>query len=148
MRAAAAVCRLPAAVTASRGTCRQAATVCSAAAQQGSGGSGGGSDDRQRTALVVGTSRGLGLEFVSQLVQRPDTAHVLATCREPSAELLELQRRAAGRLTVLPQVDTTDERSLAAAAERIAGDGHTHLDLLINATGGRWCRQPPQALTR
>lgn len=98
-------------------------------AEAGAGGAG-----RQRVALVAGSSRGIGLEFVAQLLQRHDTTHVYATCRQPSEELAQLSHRHSGRLTVVPQLDTTDEASIARAAEQVAA-AHQHLDLLINATG-------------
>jgi NAD(P)-dependent dehydrogenase (short-subunit alcohol dehydrogenase family) len=72
-----------------------------------------------RVALVQGSSRGLGLEFVRQLLQRPDTS-VVATCRTPpaAAQLLELQQQHGGRLAVL-QLDSTDEASISRAAEEV-----------------------------
>jgi hypothetical protein len=76
-----------------------------------------------RVALVKGSSRGLGLEFVRQLLQRPDTS-VVATCRTPpaAAQLLELQQQHGARLAVL-QLDSTDEASIARAAEEVRWDG-------------------------
>lgn len=91
---------------------------------------------RQRVALVQGSSRGLGLEFVRQLLQRPDTASVVATCRQPAAaaQLAALQaQHGAARLQIL-QLDSTDEGSIAGAAQQVAAQ-HDHLDLLINASG-------------
>ncbi|PSC76608.1 putative oxidoreductase [Micractinium conductrix] len=91
---------------------------------------------RQRTALVQGSNRGLGLEFVRQLLLRPDTAAVVATCRSPgNAAALQALAAAqpAGRLSIL-QLDSTDERSIAAAAEQVAAR-QDHLDVLINASG-------------
>ena len=85
-----------------------------------------------RVALVQGASRGLGLEFVRQLLARPGQ-RVVATCRSPSSasELAEL-RAAHGpeRLTVT-QLDCTDEASVARAAAEV-GATHSHLDLLVN----------------
>ena len=68
---------------------------------------------------MQGSSRGLGLEFVRQLLQRPDTS-VVATCRTPpaAAQLLELQQQHGARLAVL-QLDSTDEASIARAAEEV-----------------------------
>ena len=68
---------------------------------------------------MQGSSRGLGVEFVRQLLQRPETS-VVATCRTPAKaeELQELQRQSGGRLLVLP-LDPGDESSIAAAAERV-----------------------------
>ena len=82
-------------------------------------GGGGPAGSSSRVALVQGSSRGLGLEFVRQLLQRPDTS-VVATCRSPpaAAQLLELQQQHGGRLAVL-QLDSTDEASIARAAEQV-----------------------------
>ncbi|EFN56040.1 hypothetical protein CHLNCDRAFT_35335 [Chlorella variabilis] len=90
---------------------------------------------RCRVALVQGSSRGLGLEFARQLLQRPDHA-VVATCRTPSAarELQELQRQHGSSRLAVVQLDPNDEASIAAAAEHVAAQ-HSHLDLLVNASG-------------
>lgn len=91
---------------------------------------------QQRVALVQGSSRGLGLEYVRQLLLRPDTAAVVATCRAPAtaAGLHALQaQHGTGRLQIV-QLDSTDEASIAAAAEQVAAS-HSHLDLLVNASG-------------
>lgn len=109
---------------------RLAPAAAATAYSSDSSSSGGG-----KTALVQGSSRGIGLEFAAQLLERPTTAHLIATCRDPAAStgLQELQARHGGRLTVLA-VDTSDEGSIAAAAAAVAA-AHTHLDLLINASG-------------
>lgn len=82
-----------------------------AAASQPSGG---------RVALVQGSNRGIGLELVSQLLQRPDHA-VVATCRTPSAavQLQDLQRRHGRERLLLVPLDTGDEASIARAAEQV-----------------------------
>ncbi|KAI7838057.1 hypothetical protein COHA_008140 [Chlorella ohadii] len=87
-----------------------------------------------QSSAPVGSSRGLGLEFVRQLVERPNT-RVVATCRTPAAaeQLQALQQRHAGRLHIV-QLDSTDESSIARAAEQVAALTQ-HLDVLINATG-------------
>lgn len=66
----------------------------------------------ERVALVQGASRGLGLEFVRQLLERPGQT-VVAACRRPAeaAALQELQRSAPGRL-ILQQLDCTSEESI------------------------------------
>jgi NAD(P)-dependent dehydrogenase (short-subunit alcohol dehydrogenase family) len=83
-----------------------------------------------RRVLVTGASRGLGLEFVRQLLARGDA--VLAACRRPSdAEaLVSLAAAHPDRLRVRP-LDVTDPGSRAAlllAAEAEWGA----IDLLIN----------------
>ncbi|CAL4891083.1 unnamed protein product [Urochloa decumbens] len=103
-----------------------AARAFSASASAGAGG----------VAMVQGASRGIGLEFVRQLLRRSDQGRVVATCRAPAsaAELQKLkEEHAPGRLTVLP-LDVTDESTIEAAAASIA-ETHGSLDLLINSTG-------------
>ncbi|ONM02007.1 Cell-cell signaling protein csgA-like [Zea mays] len=87
-------------------------------------------------SLVQGASRGIGLEFVRQLLRRSDGGRVVATCRTPgsAAELQKLrEEHAPGRLTVLP-LDVTDESTIEAAAASIT-ETHGSLDLLINSAG-------------
>ena len=94
-----------------------------------------------RTALVTGANRGIGLEFVRQLLARGD--HVVATCRHPgkAAALNSLAGEHPGRLHVLP-LDVADAKSRARLAhelplvlgERDDGTPGT-LDLLVNNAG-------------
>lgn len=81
--------------------------------------------------LITGTNRGIGLEMVRQYAQRPNTL-IFAACRNPSeaAELNALASQYPGRVIVI-QLEVTDQESISAAAEKVAGkvDG---LDLLIN----------------
>ncbi|GJM95190.1 hypothetical protein PR202_ga11898 [Eleusine coracana subsp. coracana] len=107
-------------------------------------------------SMVQGASRGIGLEFVRQLLQRSEQGRVVATCRAPDSatELLKLkEEHAPGRLTVLP-LDVTDESTIevcnykgklmsnapclvlpSQAAATTIGESHGSLDLLINASG-------------
>jgi NAD(P)-dependent dehydrogenase (short-subunit alcohol dehydrogenase family) len=77
-------------------------------------------------AIVHGASRGIGLEFVRQLLAEPAVGHVFATCRAPAAaaELQALARSEPARLTLVP-MDMTHEPGIAAAAhqvrQRVAG---------------------------
>jgi len=86
-----------------------------------------------RRSLVTGANRGLGLEFVRQLLARGD--HVIAACRHPgkATELNHLAGDHPGRLHVLP-LDVADEKSRIALAHELplVTDG---LDLLINNAG-------------
>jgi NAD(P)-dependent dehydrogenase (short-subunit alcohol dehydrogenase family) len=82
--------------------------------------------------LVQGASRGLGLEFVRQLVVTHD--RVIATCRRPAdAYALAVLAASNPRIAIL-SLDATDEASIARATEEAAGLT-THLDLVINVTG-------------
>jgi NAD(P)-dependent dehydrogenase (short-subunit alcohol dehydrogenase family) len=97
--------------------------------------------DRLRTmttghCLVTGANRGVGLEFVRQVLARGD--HVVATCRQPgrATALATLAGNHPGRLHVLP-LDVADPRSHAALAAELPlalGDGG-RLHLLVNGAG-------------
>jgi NAD(P)-dependent dehydrogenase (short-subunit alcohol dehydrogenase family) len=86
-----------------------------------------------RRSLVTGANRGLGLEFVRQLLARGD--HVIAACRHPgkATDLNHLAGEHPGRLHVLP-LDVADEKSRTAFAHELplVVDG---IDLLINNAG-------------
>ncbi|CAJ2657846.1 unnamed protein product [Trifolium pratense] len=86
-------------------------------------------------SLVQGASRGIGLEFVKQLLENNDKGHVVATCRNPNAStgLLHLKDRFEDRLQVLP-LDLTVESSIEASALSIK-ETYGHLNLLVNASG-------------
>lgn len=100
------------------------------------------SSDSHHVSLVQGASRGIGLEMVRQLLERPDASlpgrpaaaggHVVATCRDPPASvgLAELQRAFPDRLTVLP-LDVTDVASIEAAAA-VVKERHGRVDLMAN----------------
>ncbi|KAK9094033.1 hypothetical protein Scep_025502 [Stephania cephalantha] len=63
--------------------------------------------------MVQGASRGIGLEFGRQLLEREDKGHVVATCRNPNGAtgLLELKRKFSKRLNIL-QLDVTNESTI------------------------------------
>lgn len=85
--------------------------------------------------LVTGANRGLGMEFVRQLLARGD--HVIAACRQPgkATTLNLLAGEHPGRLQVLP-LDLADPRTHAAlAAEVPLVTDEEPLDLLINNAG-------------
>lgn len=84
-----------------------------------------------RVALVQGASRGLGLEFVRQLLLRPEQT-VVATCRRPDTaeQLQQLQAEHRERLHIVP-LDCTAETSIEAAASQVS-QLVPNLDLLIN----------------
>jgi NAD(P)-dependent dehydrogenase (short-subunit alcohol dehydrogenase family) len=80
--------------------------------------------------LVTGANRGLGLEFVRQLLARG--ARVFAACRQPgrALKLTELAAAHPGRLNVLP-LDLNKERSISGLAHE-TGMLTDALDVLIN----------------
>ncbi len=83
--------------------------------------------------LVTGANRGLGLEFVRQLLARGE--RVVATCRQPgkAAALNTLAGEHPGRLHVLP-LEVAEPKSHAQFAREVplVTDG---IDLLINNAG-------------
>ena len=83
--------------------------------------------------LVTGANRGLGLEFVQQLLARGD--RVYAACRHPgrALALTELAARHPGHLAVLP-LEVDKERSIAELAREVAALTDA-LDVLINNAG-------------
>lgn len=88
-------------------------------------------------ALVTGANRGLGLEFVRQLLARGD--RVLATCRQPgrAQALNRLVAEHPGRLHVLP-LDVAAPKSHAELLRElplVSGGGSATIDLLINNAG-------------
>ncbi|KAA8514781.1 hypothetical protein F0562_017960 [Nyssa sinensis] len=86
-------------------------------------------------SMVQGASRGIGLEFVKQLLEKTEKGHVVATCRDPSqaAGLLDLKNKFAERLNI-QQLDLTVESTIEASAKSIK-ERYGCLNLLINASG-------------
>ncbi len=85
-------------------------------------------------ALVQGASRGIGLEFVRQLLAQPIVGRVFAGCRAPD-RADELVALAAGepRLQVVP-LDASDEASIAQASATVAR-ATDRLHLIVNCAG-------------
>ncbi|QDG50350.1 SDR family oxidoreductase [Persicimonas caeni] len=81
--------------------------------------------------FITAGNRGIGLEFVRQLLERGD--HVTTTARNPGEadELQALADEHPDRLQVL-ELDVTDPETVAAAAEAV---GERPIDLLINNAG-------------
>ncbi|XP_031247566.1 uncharacterized protein LOC116105260 [Pistacia vera] len=86
-------------------------------------------------SMVQGASRGIGLEFVKELLEKNDKGHVIATCRNPNAAtgLLDLKNKFVERLDIL-QLDLTVESTIEASAKSIT-ERYGSLNLLINASG-------------
>ncbi|KAJ6099285.1 hypothetical protein N7467_000820 [Penicillium canescens] len=88
--------------------------------------------------LVTGAGRGLGLEFVRQLSQRPaeQVSIVFATIRgSPSEALQKLADNSNGRLVIL-HMAVSDKSSITTAVEQVKCKLHTQgLDVLINNAG-------------
>ena len=84
-------------------------------------------------ALVSGANRGLGLEFVRQLLARG--RRVIAACRQPgkAIELTRLAGEHPGHLMVLPLL-LPETRSIAELARTVEAMD-LHVDLLINNAG-------------
>ncbi|GAB4829426.1 hypothetical protein Ancab_019097 [Ancistrocladus abbreviatus] len=104
---------------------RSSASVASSSIPKGEG----------AVSMVQGASRGIGLEFVKQLLEKDRNGHVFATCRNPSqsAGLLDLKNRFPERLSI-SQLDVTVENTVKATAEFIT-ERYGYLNLLINASG-------------
>lgn len=82
--------------------------------------------------LVVGASRGLGLEFVRTLLLCPDVGCVWAACRRPAALTLP-DGTPLEKLRALT-LDVTDEQSIVAAAAVTETTSST-LRLILNVAG-------------
>lgn len=89
-------------------------------------------------SLVTGANRGLGLEFVRQLLARGD--RVVATCRHPgkATALNALVGEHPGRLHLLP-LDVADPRAIAELVRELLlldnDDASDRIDLLVNGAG-------------
>lgn len=89
-----------------------------------------------RNVLISGANRGIGLEFVRQLLARGD--HVIAACRHPgkATALNGLAGEHPGRLHLLP-LDVADAKSRASLVHDlplVLGE-EGRIDLLVNNAG-------------
>ena len=84
--------------------------------------------------VVTGGNRGIGLEFVAQLLERTQGS-VVAGCRSPAAatDLHALAETSNGRLEVA-QLDVGDQASVEAFAASVA-EKHQRCDMLLNVAG-------------
>ena len=88
-----------------------------------------------KTALVTGASRGLGLEYVHQLVAKG--YRVFAASRKPAEALSQLALDHPDQVEWL-QLDVNDAASIQAAVATVTAKT-PQLDLLINGAGlGEW----------
>jgi NAD(P)-dependent dehydrogenase (short-subunit alcohol dehydrogenase family) len=89
------------------------------------------------SVLVTGANRGIGLEFVKQLVTGANAPqHLFATCRKPeAAEALQSLANSHPNLHVL-QLDVKDYKSYDGFVEKVTQvTAEKGLDLLINNAG-------------
>ena len=86
-----------------------------------------------KTALVTGSNRGIGLEFVRQLTNKE--YFVIATCRSPeqATELQKLFQKNPHHLTIM-KMDVADPQSVENIYQEIKSQIEL-LDLLINNAG-------------
>ncbi|CAH8275936.1 unnamed protein product [Arabidopsis lyrata] len=86
-------------------------------------------------SMVQGASRGIGLEFVRQLLGNNEKGYVVATCRNPkeATSLSDLKNRFSERLFI-QKLDVTDETTIEESAESVR-ERYGSLNLLINAAG-------------
>lgn len=83
--------------------------------------------------LVTGANRGLGLAFVSELLERG--ARVLACCRDPSsANVLDALSAAHGERLAVHRLDVADPDAIDALPEA-AAKHLQRVDLLVNNAG-------------
>lgn len=83
--------------------------------------------------LITGASRGLGLEFTKQYLERGD--RVIATCRQPEkAEVLTRLQKEFEKSLEVEQLDVTSEKSRENLYLKLT-DRSIKIDLLINNAG-------------
>lgn len=86
--------------------------------------------------VITGASRGIGLEFVRQLLERNSTSLVAACCREPSRakDLEAIQAKHPGRLHVV-ELDVTNDEEVLQLPSRLPTSFAGRVDVLINNAG-------------
>lgn len=85
--------------------------------------------------LIVGASRGIGLGFVQQLINKIEVAQIFATYRQSASatSLLSLESQAKGKLMCLP-IDITLEEQIAEGVNKIQSRVN-QIHLVINCVG-------------
>ncbi|ORX93371.1 C-signal [Basidiobolus meristosporus CBS 931.73] len=85
--------------------------------------------------VVTGASRGLGLEFARQILQKSETS-VFACCRNPSsAAALDKLRQSAGSRLSVHELDVNSQDSIEKTAKEISKLAGGGIDVLINNAG-------------
>ncbi len=90
-------------------------------------------DNNRKNVLITGGSRGLGLEFTRQYLQKGYQVISASRNAESNSDLLQLQKKYPDQLDVL-QLDVSEERSRNQAYQ-IISKKFNKLDLLINNAG-------------
>ncbi|NMO14806.1 SDR family oxidoreductase [Pyxidicoccus fallax] len=90
--------------------------------------------------VITGASRGLGFEFVQQLLRRGDTVDAGVRSPEGARRLEPLTREVGNRLRI-HALDVEDEASIRSFAADVCAEP---VDVLINNAGvpGAWCAFP------
>ncbi len=89
-----------------------------------------------RTALVTGSSRGIGADTVRYLAEAGSDVVVNFRNKAPRAEKLAAELRALGTRALVIGADLTDRGSIAAMIDEVARE-YGRLDILVlNASGG------------
>lgn len=87
----------------------------------------------QKTALITGANKGIGLETARQLARQG--FHIIVAARSlPAAEQAVAQLHGEGLGAEALQLDVTDSASIAAAAAAVQR-AHPRLDVLVNNAG-------------
>lgn len=76
------------------------------------------------TYLVTGTNRGIGYEYCKQLSARGD--EVIAVCRQPSSDLMDLD------VEIVRDIDISDQRAITTLKNTL---GDRPIEVLINNAG-------------
>lgn len=89
--------------------------------------------DKNSVVLIVGASRGIGLEFVKQCLQRE--ACVLATERKEGEDLKTLGIEGGGRLHIISGVDVGDSSSYSNMSQFFDANSSLKLTHIIHNAG-------------
>ncbi|EIE23423.1 NAD(P)-binding protein [Coccomyxa subellipsoidea C-169] len=102
-------------------------------------------NDEQLVYVVTGASRGIGLEYVSQLLQRGQRVAAAVRTPEKAPGLAKLAAAHGDALTLVT-LDVSDSASIKAAAASIARAHPSGIDVLINNAGifGTPCQSSEQ----